>query len=632
MVQFDHRAGEAHIKPEFRKERWFDDERAEQVAELPPNDDAAEGEPKERNSGKKQKNVRGANKGQRGKKRIEDSIKLCKATSRGEECEFGTDCRFSHDLEAYLKIKPADLGDSCIQFNLFGKCPFGYKCRYLGAHLDKNNKLVVNEELASKNPVYTVNGISTGTQTRLLRQKYDFPRTQEYMKVVEKEIADEQTFMKNNAIKRKALEDPALQAAPAPTAEPSAKKVKPEVESDSENEEFFDAASEFTHVSTESAAPATTTAIKTEKPIGPIDTGYKKIIDFRNKTYLAPLTTVGNLPFRRICKEYGVDITCGEMALAANLLKGQQSEWALTKRHKSEDIFGIQICGSKVEQVTKACEVLNQEADVDFIDLNMGCPIDLVFKQGAGSALLDARGRMFKILKGMQSVTDIPITAKFRTGIKDNQPLADRIVPRLEEMGIALSTIHGRSRTQRYTKKADWEYVGKMKHLTHTMPLYGNGDIMSFEDYNHDKEISGVDGVMIGRGALIKPWIFDEIENQRHWDISANERLDMMKRFCNYGLEHWGTDSQGLNTTRRFLCEWQSFLYRYIPVGVLEHPPQHMNERPPPYQGRNDLETLMASPLASDWVKISELLLGPVPDDFVFVPKHKANSFDKIEG
>jgi tRNA-dihydrouridine synthase 3 len=143
-----------------------------------------------------------------------------------------------------------------------------------------------------------------------------------------------------------------------------------------------------------------------------------------------------------------------------------------------------------------------------------------------------------------------------------------------------------------------------MKNLTQRMPLYGNGDIMNFEDYNHDIQVSGVDGVMIGRGALIKPWVFDEIKNQRHWDISANERFDMLKRFTDYGLEHWGSDTHGLNTTRRFLCEWQSFLYRYIPVGLLEQPPQVMNERPPPFQGRNDLETLMASPLASDWVKI----------------------------
>lgn len=170
-----------------------------------------------------------------------------------------------------------------------------------------------------------------------------------------------------------------------------------------------------------------------------------------------------------------------------------------------------------------------------------------------------------------------------------------------------------------------------MKNLTSTMPLYGNGDIMSFNDYAECKKASGVDGVMIGRGALIKPWIFDEIKNQKDIDISANERFDMLKRFVDYGLEHWGSDSQGVNTTRRFLCEWQSFLYRYIPVGLLERPPQRMNERAPPFNGRNDLETLMASPLASDWVKLSELLLGPAPNDFKFVPKHKANSFESIQ-
>ncbi|RCH92777.1 tRNA-dihydrouridine(47) synthase [NAD(P)(+)]-like protein [Rhizopus stolonifer] len=624
MVVADYKAGEARIKPEYRKEKWIDGDKAEQVV---INDDAAESGPNEKKSGKKSKNARGANTGQRGKKRIEDSIKLCKLLARGDECTFAENCKFSHDLEGYLKIKPADLGDKCIQFDLFGYCRYGYKCRFLGAHIDKDNKLIVDEKKKAENPVYTINGISSETQMKLHKNKYEFPRSEEYMVEVQKEIAAEQSMKDANTLKRKAIENTSLFAAPADLKK-SKLEPKEEEQSDSDHDEFFDAANEFENVSVESAGPS----IIEEKPMGPIDTGYKKLIDFRNKTYLAPLTTVGNLPFRVICKEFGVDITCGEMALAPNLLRGQQSEWALTKRHKSEDIFGIQICGSKVEQIVKACEVLNNEVDVDFIDLNMGCPIDLVFKQGAGSALLDARGRMVKMLKGMQTVTDIPITAKYRMGIKDNQPIADRIVPKLDEMGIALSTIHGRSRAQRYTKRADWEYIGKMKNLTHPMPLFGNGDIMSYEEYNQNKQMSGVDGVMIGRGALIKPWIFEEIKAQRHWDISANERLDMLKRFCNYGLEHWGSDSQGVNTTRRFLCEWQSFLYRYIPVGILERLPQSMNERPPPYIGRNDLETLMASPLASDWVKISELLLGPAPDDFVFLPKHKANSFEKIEG
>ncbi|KAI8359148.1 hypothetical protein BD560DRAFT_334998 [Blakeslea trispora] len=598
MVEADYRAGEARIKPEFRKERWIEGDKSEQVDIAVNNDDAAEGGTTEKKSGKKSKNARGANTGQRGKKRIEDSIKLCKLLARGDECTFAENCKFSHDLEGYLKIKPADLGDKCIQFDLFGYCRYGYKCRFLNAHIDKNNKLIVDEKKKAEHPVYTTNGISNEAQTKLHKNQYPFPKTEKYMVEVQKEIAEEQSVKDANTLKRKALENPSLFAAPSET-----KKAKPENKEqhdDSDHDEFFDAANEFENVTMESAG----SSIREEKPVGPIDTGYRKIIDFRNKTYLAPLTTVGNLPFRVICKGFGVDITCGEMALAPNLLKGQQSEWALTKRHKSEDIFGIQICGSKVEQITKACEVLNNEVDVDFIDLNMGCPIDLVFKQ---------------------TVTNIPITAKFRMGIKDNQPIADRFVPKLDEL------LHGRSRAQRYTKTADWEYIGKMKNLTHNMPLYGNGDIMSFEEYNYKKESSGVDGIMIGRGALIKPWIFDEINNQRHWDISANERLDMLKRFCNYGLEHWGSDSQGVNTTRRFLCEWQSFLYRYIPVGVLERVPQNMNQRPPPYFGRNDLETLMASPLASDWVKISEMLLGPAPDDFVFLPKHKANSFEKIE-
>jgi tRNA-dihydrouridine synthase 3 len=353
-------------------------------------------------------------------------------------------------------------------------------------------------------------------------------------------------------------------------------------------------------------AQSPVTSIDKEQPVGPIvDGNNKKKIDFKDKTYLAPLTTVGNLPFRRICKDFGVDITCGEMAMAPNLLQGQQAEWALTKRHVSEDLFGVQICGYKTEHLVKACEVINNTIDVDFVDLNMGCPIDLVFNKGGGSALLDSHGKLNKMLRGMQLVLDKPVTVKFRTGVKDNNPTAQKLVPKLETWGIGMGTLHGRSRQQRYSRLADWEYIKSIKELTNDMCLYGNGDILSWDQYYQQKEETGVDGIMIGRGALIKPWLFDEIKTRRHWDISSTERFDILKKFCNYGLEHWGSDTQGVNATRRFLCEWQSFLYRYIPVGLLEVLPQHMNERPPPYFGRDELETLMASPRASDWIKIT---------------------------
>ena len=141
--------------------------------------------------------------------------------------------------------------------------------------------------------------------------------------------------------------------------------------------------------------------------------------------------------------------------------------------------------------------------------------------------------------------------------------------------------VHGRSREQRYTKVADWEYIKTCAAAAHPVPLFGNGDMLSFEDYNYQLSTSGVDGIMIARyfpsyaitppdsvltlddkaavyalpvvrlislsdyrGALIKPWIFTEIKEQRHWDISSSERLDILRRYVNYGLEHWGSDAQ----------------------------------------------------------------------------------------
>lgn len=189
-------------------------------------------------------------------------------------------------------------------------------------------------------------------------------------------------------------------------------------------------------------------------------------------------------------------------------------------------------------------------------------------------------------------------------------------------------TIHGRSREQRYTKQADWEYIKTVAETAAPMPVFGNGDILSYDDYKNALNTApSLSGVMIGRGALIKPWIFTEIKEKKLWDISSGERFDILKTYVNYGLEHWGSDNKGVENTRRFLLEWLSFLYRYIPVGLLECPPQKINERPPLFKGRNDLETLMASPSCADWIQISEMLLGPVPENFHFLPKHKANSY-----
>jgi len=174
------------------------------------------------------------------------------------------------------------------------------------------------------------------------------------------------------------------------------------------------------------------------------------------------------------------------------------------------------------------------------------------------------------------------------------------------------------------------------------VPIFGNGDCFSAQSYYEEMDASGVDGVMVARGALIKPWIFTEIKERREWDISATERLEGIRKVCvvayslswiradgqyaEYGLTHWGSDTTGISQTRRFLCEALSFQHRYIPIGLLERLPAKLNERPPAYKGRNELETLLSSPFAGDWVKISEMFLGKVEDEWKFVPKHKSNA------
>ncbi|KAF8199428.1 dihydrouridine synthase 3-like protein, isoform CRA_d [Mycena galopus ATCC 62051] len=133
---------------------------------------------------------------------------------------------------------------------------------------------------------------------------------------------------------------------------------------------------------------------------------------------------------------------------------------------------------------------------------------------------------------------------------------------------------------------------------------------------------------MVARGALIKPWIFTEIKKHREWDISTRERLEGIRKYAEFGLTHFGTDTAGVNSTRRYLCEALSFQYRYVPIALLEHLPACINDCAPAFRGRDDLETLLASGDSRDWVRISEMFLGPPPETWSFTPKHKSNTYE----
>ncbi|XP_064428674.1 tRNA-dihydrouridine(47) synthase [NAD(P)(+)]-like isoform X2 [Mirounga angustirostris] len=491
-----------------------------------------------------QKRARGQNKGRPHMKPTHyDKNRLCPSLVQDSaaKCFFGDRCRFLHDVGLYLETKPSDLGPRCVLFETFGRCPYGVTCRFAGAHLGPEGQNLVQEERVQAPPVR--NGLDKALQQQLRKRKVRFERAEQALRQLSK----------------------------GHVPGPSPEATVPEV-SGAEGAPGQDSGDTQPAVPEPGAEALASGSVRTCGPLTDEDIVRlrpceKRKLDISGKLYLAPLTTCGNLPFRRICKRFGADVTCGEMAVCTNLLQGQTSEWALLRRHPCEDIFGVQLEGAFPDTMTKCAELLNRTIEVDFVDINVGCPIDLVYKK-----------------------------------------------------------LHGRSREQRYTRLADWEYIAQCVAAASPMPLFGNGDVLSYEDANRAMQ-TGVAGVMIARGALLKPWLFTEIKEQRHWDISSSERMAILQDFTRYGLEHWGSDTQGVEKTRRFLLEWLSFLCRYVPVGLLERLPQRINERPPYYLGRDYLETLMASQKAADWIRISEMLLGPVPPNFVFLPKHKANAY-----
>ncbi|XP_040287065.1 tRNA-dihydrouridine(47) synthase [NAD(P)(+)]-like isoform X2 [Bufo bufo] len=534
---------------------------------------------------------------------------------RASKCFYGNKCKFLHDPEKYMSVKLEDIGPKCYLYETLGKCIYGISCRFAKSHLGDGYKNLINEELVKQREgkVVVRNNLDKNVQTQLRKKKYNFEKSMEYLKYLYEYRKKSWNKEKKAGVKGESQGNTQEDAAPRG----GDLDVRVDTAGGAKGSEEAQTAQEATLVNMGAI---------TDEDVIKLRPCEKKTIDFRDKLYLAPLTTCGNLPFRRVCKQYGADITCGEMAMCTSLLQGFPSEWALLKRHHTEDLFGVQLEGAFPDTMTKCAEMLNKTIEVDFVDINVGCPIDLVYNKGGGCALMSRATKFEDIVRGMNLVLDVPLTVKIRTGVQEKVNLAHKLIPELRDWGASLVTLHGRSREQRYTKLADWEYIKQCAKIADPMPLFGNGDICSFEDANRALE-TGVSGIMVARGALVKPWLFTEIKEQRHWDISSSERFDILRDFTNYGLEHWGSDTRGVERTRRFMLEWQSFLCRYIPVGLLERVPQKLNERPPYYMGRDYMETLMASQNVSDWIKISEMLLGPVAPNFTFLPKHKANSY-----
>lgn len=279
---------------------------------------------------------------------------------------------------------------------------------------------------------------------------------------------------------------------------------------------------------------------------------------------LAPLTRGGNLPFRRLCREFGATATCSEMVYAHQIVKQRGREPALLRRHPSEDNFGVQIAASKPRLAADASRIA-QDIGARFVDLNCGCPIYDTVNKGMGARLLQKVTKLGQILRAMVQAVDIPVTVKLRIGFSEQKINIRDTVGIAVDAGVKAVIIHGRTREQRYSRAADWELLSEVAS-EFSIPVFGNGDILIPLEASMRLDNSPLQGAMIARGALIKPWIFKELKEGKEWLPGPEEQWGIICRFTEYLKDHFGRDELGKKRGVDFLAWHLDWFSRYRPL------------------------------------------------------------------
>ena len=221
---------------------------------------------------------------------------------------------------------------------------------------------------------------------------------------------------------------------------------------------------------------------------------------------LAPMAGVTDLPFRILCKEQGCGLTVTEMVSAKAILYGNQNTKELLQTDPAEAPVSVQLFGSVPEIMGEIAARLS-EGPYAFIDVNMGCPVPKIVNNGEGSALMKDPKTAEAVLQAMVRQSKKPVTVKFRKGFNDSLVNAVEFAKMAESCGVAAVAVHGRTREQYYSGKADWEIIRQVKEAV-KVPVIGNGDIFTPEDGKRMLEYTGCDGLMVARGAKGNPWIF----------------------------------------------------------------------------------------------------------------------------
>jgi|TARA_B110000240_G_scaffold79924_1_gene91140 tRNA-dihydrouridine synthase 3 len=278
-----------------------------------------------------------------------------------------------------------------------------------------------------------------------------------------------------------------------------------------------------------------------------------------------------------VCPYHTDTFLCNNKVFARFALRRNPVELARMKKHSSEQFFGVQIATNQISEGVNA-GLLAYQNGADFLDLNCGCPIHETWKRGLGAKLLKKPAKLERLVRGIADGIPIPLTVKIRLGAGSSEAPAYALAEAVENAGAAAVIIHGRTKEQRYTKSANWNLMGDIVN-ERSIPVIGNGDILTHYEHADRLRNSNVFGSMVGRGALIKPWIFREVLDRREWSPSAEERIGVYLTLTSYFKDHFRSDELGKKRYMEFMPWHFGFFCRYraLPESVfgelsLEHP------------------------------------------------------------
>ena len=279
-------------------------------------------------------------------------------------------------------------------------------------------------------------------------------------------------------------------------------------------------------------------------------------VELENRYILGPMAGVTDLPFRLLCREQGAGLLCMEMVSAKAILYNNRNTKALLEIHPDEKPVSLQLFGSDPEIMSEMAKRI-EERPFDILDINMGCPVPKVVKNGEGSALMKNPKLVYEIVSSMVKAIEKPVTVKIRKGFDDDHVNAVEIAKIIEEAGGAAVAVHGRTREQYYSGKADWDIIRQVKEAV-SIPVIGNGDVTSPEKADELVRYTGCDGVMIARGAQGNPWIFSQM---CAWEETGevpprpdkDEVREMMLKHARLQLQYKG-DYVGIREMRKHVA------------------------------------------------------------------------------